>query len=274
MKPKRIKYRTGDLFAVPVSERLHGLGHVVECTKYEATCALFAEHAATPAELVAKIDDTSKPVSILVVGDEYLKTGRWPILANCQRDYSAFKVPTHAKSSSYGQGWAEMFLAAYHGIDPWDGFDSTKHPQHHQILLIPGTRLPATVRYKKELTTDEIIAFRAKYAPEHHAPPPVTAGPALVTLQLIYPGTGLPSTDLLRRRQELERRLEAAGAGEIEGAESGGGVMEVFLRTDDVRRAVPLVEQLAAELGFADEMLIETAALEDDEDEDDEDDEP
>jgi hypothetical protein len=92
----------------------------------------------------------------------------------------------------------------------------------------------------------------------------VLAPPALVTIQLLYPGTGLPSTDLLRKRQELERRIEAAGAGEIEGAESGAGVMQIFLRTDDVRRAMPLVEKAAAELGFADDLLIETAPLEDD----------
>jgi hypothetical protein len=100
----------------------------------------------------------------------------------------------------------------------------------------------------------------------------VTDGPALVTIQLVYPGAGMPSTDLVRRRQDFERRLEAAGVGDVEGAETGGGVMEVYLRARDVRRAVPLVEKLAEETGWKDDMLIETAPLDDDDDDGDDDD--
>jgi hypothetical protein len=49
--------------------------------------------------------------------------------------------------------------------------------------------------------------------------------------------------------------------------------MDVFLATDDVRRAMPIVEQALAELGLKEDTLIETAPLdEDDEDEEDEDD--
>ncbi len=79
----------------------------------------------------------------------------------------------------------------------------------------------------------------------------------------------MPSTDDVRRRRDFEHRLEAAGVGDVEGAESGGGVMEVYLRTRDVRRAVPLVEKVAEETGGKDDVLVETAPLDDDGDGDD-----
>ena len=51
---------------------------------------------------------------------------------------------------------------------------------------------------------------------------------------------------------------------------AGGGVMEIFLRTDDVRRSIPLVEDLLKEHGFQRDALIEIMPV-DEEPEDDED---
>jgi hypothetical protein len=129
----------------------------------------------------------------------------------------------------------------------------------YRSILLPHLAIPPTARFQ--------------WTPG--APPPrpskaatVTDGPALVTIQLVYPGTGMPDPELVRRRQDFERRLEEAGAGEVEGAESGAGVMEIQLRTGDVRRALRLIERAAEESGWKDDLLIETAPPGDDEDAD------
>ena len=61
-----------------------------------------------------------------------------------------------------------------------------------------------------------------------------------------------------------------AAAGAVIGANVGRG--GTYVRTDDVQRATPLIEQLLREHGFQDDALIEAMPLEDDEEEDDEED--
>lgn len=148
------------------------------------------------------------------------------------------------------------FLEAYHGLRPWD--ERPMSSAWNREILLSQLPVPMTARYQAAGATAPSPSTPTK-------PPPVTDGPALITIQLVYPGAGLPSTEIVRKRQALERRLEAAGAGELDGAESGAGDMEIFLRTDDVRRSVSLVETIAAELGFADDMLIETRPVDDEE---------
>ena len=268
---KRQKSMAGDLFAVPLSDGTYGLGHIIDRDRYSARCALFAKRSKVTVSLLKGIDDALRgPLTILDLTSNELNSGAWPVIGHHVVDYSAFKIPTDGVGVSHTSGAAPGFLEAYHGLEPWDGmFD----PRYHEKQLAPGVLVPTTVRYKRDMAKEDLAAFTASHTSKGGQTSVITEGPAELTLQLVYPGTGLPGTDLLRRRQELERRLEAAGAGEVEGAESGAGVMEIYLRTDDVRRAVPLVEKLAAELGFADEMLIETAALENDEDDEEENDE-
>jgi hypothetical protein len=259
MSRKKVQFEAGDVFGIPLPDGTFGVGQVALCTRYETACALFGVRGTSLADLAARAADLARPLTILTLTDEELETGEWPIVAHRPADYSAFRIPTDGAGTSHTATAGCGFLAACHGLEPWDGmFD----PRYYEKLLIPGVPIPPTVRYKRDFAGDAHAAVAVPH------PPPVTEGPAQITIQIVYPGSGLPSTDLLRRRQELERRLEAAGAGEIEGAESGSGVMEIFLRTDEVRRAVPLVEKAAAELGFADDLLIETAPVEDEDDND------
>ena len=256
------KFGAGDLFAIPLLDGTLGLGHIVNCRRYSANCALFAWRSTDPNSLLDDFDaEPRKPLTILALTTNHLTDGSWPIIGHRQPVYYGFSVPTEP-GTSYTSGAAPGLLAAYHGLEPWDGmFD----PRYYEKQLIPGVPVPPTVRYKRDMIKQDVAPSLATSTPKGGQDSVITEGPAELTIQLVYPGTGLPSTELLRKRQELERRLEATGAGEIEGAESGGGVMEVYLRTDDVRSAVPLVEKLAAELGFADDMLIETNPVEDEE---------
>jgi hypothetical protein len=66
--------------------------------------------------------------------------------------------------------------------------------------------------------------------------------------------------------------LEEENAGEVTDAGGGEGVMDIYLATDDVQRAMPIVERLVATLGLAEDTLIEAGPL-DEGGEDDEEDE-
>lgn len=128
-------------------------------------------------------------------------------------------------------------------------------------MLLPGVPVPPTVRYKRDFERDAALAA----APIESAPP-VTAGPAEIHIEIKYPGEALPSIDLLHGRQAVERALEEAGAGEVTDAGEGGGVMDIYVRTDDVRRAMPVVMKVVKEAGFENEAKIDVTALSDPED--------
>ena len=260
-KRRRFKPKQGDVFAVPLRDGTFGLGQVVDVDQWEGPFALFARRAASPAELLPGIQAALEhPLSILVLTANSLKNGEWPIIASLPRDHTRFTIPTDGKGASHTFGVAMDLLNAYHGLIPWDGMAD---PRRYEKLLIPGTPIPPTIRRTRDSATSPAAPPATVKLPQ------VTEGPAALTIQIVYAGTGLPSADLLHKRQEMERRLQAEGAGEVEGTESGAGVMEIYLLTDEVRRAVPLAETIAGELGFAGDMLIETAPLDEDEDEDD-----
>jgi hypothetical protein len=261
---KRIKSRVGDIFAIDLAGGSWGLGHIVAGGGADTCHVLFANYAASVEDLRTLLDQAMlDPVGMVVSNDTEIRRGTWPIVGHREPQYPGIVFPKLGMGG--GTTWHSPaalpeFIEAYHGLRPWD--EAPISVVWNREILLPHLPIPATARFRG--------GSPAPVPPPTVKPPPVTEGPALVTIQLVYPGSGYPSTDLVRKRQEMERRLEAAGAGEVEGAESGAGVMEVYLRTDDVRRAVPLVEQIAGELGFKDDLLIETAPLEDDEGEDEE----
>jgi hypothetical protein len=174
-------------------------------------------------------------------------------------------------------------------------------PKDNEKMLLPGVAVPGTVRYMRDFPPEELARCLARYfssddladymalkglssdadlarclareglLPAVKGPSPeVTEGPAEIHIQILYPGNDLPTVEQLRKRHDLERRLEQAGAGEVTDAGAGEGVMDVFLATDDVQRAMPIVERALEELGLKDDALIETAPLDEDEDDDDE----
>jgi len=262
---KRIKARVGDFFAVDLDDGSWGLGHIVAEDLF-ICCALFAARAESAEALRTALNEgaavTREPIGLLVTNTVEIQAGTWPLVGHLPPHYPALQLPmiTGEGASQFTVRVVAEFLEAYHGLRAWNEWPELT--RWYRDILLPHLPIPPTARFQG--------APSAAPAPAPK-PPPVTEGPALVTLQIVYPGDGMPSTDLLRKRQDMERRLEAEGAGEIEGAESGAGVMEVYLRTDEVRRTLPLVEKIAAELGFADDMLIETAPVEDDDKEDEDD---
>jgi hypothetical protein len=256
-KRKRVRSRAGQVVAIPLVDGTFGLGHVALKPYLEITVALFARRARSPEELAAAMHEAlaEDPIATLAVPDNPICDGSWAVIGSSERSYPAEVLDKHGRS--FSSSYAPNLLSAYHGLLPWDE-RGPRAPAAYGDNLLPGVKVPPTVRYTKDLPP-----------PATTAPAPateVTEGPAEVHIQIVYPGDVLPSVELLRRRQELERRLEEAGAGEVTDAGSGGGVMDVYLTTDDVQRALPLVRKEIGALGFESDTLIETSLPDQDDD--------
>jgi len=196
------------------------------------------------------------PIAMLEVTGDEIADGHWPVIGHRDPAYPVEMLDM--KGISYTAGMSRYLFNAWYGLIPWDGMYD---PRCYEKMLLPGAPVPPTVRYKRDFEAAAAVAPTS--APETTPEPSVTDGPAEIHIEIKYPGDALPSIDLLRRRQALERTLEAAGAGQVTDAGGGGGVMDIYLRTVDVRRAMPLVEAAVQACGFAADARIETSPLDD-----------
>jgi hypothetical protein len=254
---KRVKVKDGQLVAVPLLDGTFALLHVARFDG-DIVGAHFAHRAKTPEQLLEGLEGAmaKKLIAIAEVTPNDVKDGSWPVIGFRPPEYPDTMLDM--KGRSYTSNFSECLLNAYYGLRPWD---EMKDPYSYKSTLLPGVPVPPTVRYERDFAKD--AAASAAQASTAEAEPPVTEGPAEIHIEIKYPGNALPSIDLLHRRQALEDALEASGAGEVTDAGGGGGVMDVYLETKDVRRALPLVEAAVRAHGFAADARIETSAPDD-----------
>lgn len=261
-KRKRVKVAAGQIVAVPLIDGTYGLLHVV-VFKIGIIAAHFAHRGAPPEGLLDGVDEALRtgPIAMLKVTSDEIRVGDWPVIGHRDRTYPAEMLDM--KGISYTASMSRHLFNAYYGLLPWDGMHD---PRCYEKMLLPGVPVPPTVRYKRDFEKEAAAA--AASAPTTNPAPPVTDGPAEIHIEIKYPGEGLPSIELLHRRQALERSLAEAGAGEVTDAGGGGGVMDVYLQTSDVRRALPLVRAAVRAAGFEKDTTIEASSPSDPEDED------
>ena len=258
-KRKRVPVRTGQLVAIPLQDGTWGLGHVAFFEYRSIKCALYACRAGSPEQLAGVVDEAfrTRPVALRELTSDEIRDGDWPVIGERPPEYPAKWLDM--RGYSYTASMARSFLNAYHGLVPWDGMAA--EPRLYEFLLLPGVPIPPSARYKRDFAASSDPA-----SPPHEGGQAVevTEGPAEVHIQTVYPGLGLPSVELLRRRQQLERELESRGAGEVTDAGVGEGVMDVHLETQDVRAAMIVVKAIINELGLGEDSIVETHPLEDD----------
>jgi hypothetical protein len=257
-RSRRVRVEAGQIVAVPLCDGSFALAHIARFD-LSIWCVLFDGRAHDVTGLSHRIDAAlaSRPIAVMEVTSVQVRDGTWPVIGSRTPCYPAAMLDTKGHSS-VGM-LTQMLFEAYYGLRPWDeGWD----PKDYEKRLLPGVPVPPTVRYKKDFEKDA-AASASSHVPPADAEPPVTDGPAEIHIEIKYPDNALPSIDLLHRRQALEDALEASGAGEVTDAGGGGGVMDIFLETKDVRRALPLVEAAVRAHGFADDAHIETSAPED-----------
>lgn len=261
-KRRRVKVSTGQLIAVPLLDGSYALLHVA-LYNGRIIGAHYAHRGVTPDALAHGLDDALGlgPLAILAVTADEVSDGHWPVIGHTSRPYPAEMLDM--KGISHTASMSRHLFNAYHGLLPWDGMHD---PRCYEKMLLPGVPVPPTVRYKRDFEKEAAAATAS--APKSCPEPAVTEGPAEIHIEIRYPGDALPSLDLLHRRQALERSLEEAGAGEVTDAGGGGGVMDVYLQTHDIRQAMPLVETAIKAAGFEKDATIEASARSDAGDED------
>jgi hypothetical protein len=271
-KRRRVKAQTGQLVGIPLLDGTFALAHIglVQTAMYfQGTLAtvLFARRAASLEELREGLDDAlrGQPISVVNAIGTYLTDGFWPVIGMKEPSYPANWL---APKTTYTSNMVSSIFEAYYGLRPWD---ESVDPRMYEKRLLPGVPVPPTIRFKADFEREAAAAAAAAASTKGAADEPtleVTEGPGEIQIEITYPGEGLPSIELLHRREALERALEAAGAGEVTGAGGGGGVMDIFLQTGDVARALPLVEAAVKEAGFDKDARIETVPLDEEEEED------
>jgi len=255
MKKKKVSYRTGDIFAVPLEDGSYGLGYVVDENDDEPFCAFFANRTKTPTDLLINLDDDLKhPLTILEITSNALQDGIWPILANKITDFSNYNIPTDGKGKSHTSGIGESFLNAYHGFTYWD---EMYDPKYFEKKLISRVPLPSSIRFKSNIDEGKNLEENKPYENGESID-----GPSEIEINIII-DSAIPSKEDLSVRNRLEQRLEEVGSGEVNGAESGEGIMTIFLETDNASRSIALVNQILIEFGISDSSIIEVLPLTD-----------
>lgn len=122
-RPRPRAVTIGDVFLVPISEELFGLGQVLDKTFHAPTIAIFS-CTGRKAEVESRHPADCTALTILHIGGSSLYTGRWPIIGKAPVKLDPYSGPGGARlavgSRSYGgDGPVHELLRAHAGLDDW-----------------------------------------------------------------------------------------------------------------------------------------------------------
>ncbi len=259
----QIEVKTGMVLAVPLWDGSLALAHVAE-NGGNGRIALFVHRRATMDELFLGLEDAlqRKAIAILTVPLGEIENGNWLHVADYEATYPV-SLLTHAKRSYEAKAVPALFEAVY-GMRVWD---EPVVPGTYEDMLLPHLPVPpkmARTRAHFDRAAAEMAAAAAAAPPR----PPLPEGGGVIHIEIKYPGEELPTIALLKRRQAIENGLETAGVGEITDAGGGGGIMDIYLETNDVAHALPFVHAAIKEAGFENDARIEIGPVVEDDEED------
>jgi hypothetical protein len=138
------RFEAGDMFAVRLPDGSAGFGQVLSRESgvmNSVGCAFFPERSAQLA-----LPALSAPIAVLLVTRDALNKRIWPVLGRWEvtvptasRPYEAFRSAGMVGARIIGSRIIEKFLAAYHGLAPWDDWHD---PAYLDTLLLPGVARP------------------------------------------------------------------------------------------------------------------------------------
>jgi hypothetical protein len=141
------RFAEGDVFGVPLPDGSLGIGQVLapERDAMNAVgCAFHRERGPLDGDSCL-----SDPIAILLVTPDALAKGRWPVLARHAvgvppeaRPYERFRAQGWVGVCITGSGIVDKFLAAWHGLHPWDAWHD---PRYLDGLLLSGVDRPTGV---------------------------------------------------------------------------------------------------------------------------------
>jgi len=149
-RPKPQKWKEGDIFAIPLSDKTFGYGQVLwhQNKKSSVTCAIFDRQSI---EIKAKEDIVqSNVISVMTVKNLFdLNNGKWKVIGNHSLVIEKSNFPMEHSDNPginfkiYQESTLSDFIEAYFRIKPWnhlpfkDSFMDT--------LLLPGVVRPDNV---------------------------------------------------------------------------------------------------------------------------------
>jgi hypothetical protein len=264
---KSQKLEVGYTFLLPLLDGTHVLGQIafaVYVTKTLPSVALaFFAHRSSDTEVLRELasDASNLRLPMMVMkptGADELRYGAWPMVGHQPVEYSNFDVPRRVTVNSCDEQAATSSLLPirvemYWGIWPWEYYGGIDR------FLLDGFKVPpypAHARFKKDFTEEELFRLEERDVARIRANvkrvPSRRGSRKTIHIRYAYEGSGLPGVEQLRRRQALETKLGEKGAGVIEDAGAGGGIMDVYVSTRDVEKSRPIVDSVLAELGVLD----------------------
>lgn len=153
---KSVEFKYGDVFIVKNSDGLHTLGQVLSPERRAMkgiSCAFFNKRVDVVPDVHAIDLREDLCISAILVTDESLSSGFWPIIGNCKISISRSRWPCQwqlrfNKSIGIkirGSKLVEQFLDAYFSLRPWDDW---YRPDYLDDFLISPDKKPKNLLYK------------------------------------------------------------------------------------------------------------------------------
>ena len=131
MGNRKIKWNSGDVFAVLLGDKTYSIGQVLDLRWPQCVrCAFYEEKYTSVHEInIAEVCKNEHLISLIEVTRVFLDSGMWMIIGNKEINISKEKYPNEqfrdkqwVGAVTSDAGLAEDFLNAFYGITAWDNW--------------------------------------------------------------------------------------------------------------------------------------------------------
>jgi hypothetical protein len=151
MPKRKVKWNTGDVFAIELMDKSKIYGQVLDLQMTNIVrVALFNER--TDFIILSELCKAENLISLLASSREQLDYGVWEIMGNKEVNIEVSRYPNEQYRDSgwvgakhYDAAIIEEFANAYYGLIPWDDWAS---PNYLDNLLIDPSSKPTNLIYK------------------------------------------------------------------------------------------------------------------------------
>lgn len=161
-KKKNQRWAVGDLFHIPLSDGTFSVGQVVGIepeAMNSAVCAFFSiQYKPAPLELKKAFTEHDL-ISVLFVTRDLLDSGVWHVFSSSTAlpttpylDISRLRMTGFVGVKIIGAGIVTMFMEAYFGLYPWNGF---YEPDYLDRLLVSPAKKPKHLTSKLNQPTPD-----------------------------------------------------------------------------------------------------------------------
>ncbi len=249
-----------DIVAIPLEDGSFGLAQVTSDTRYCSTYLIFANRFTSPAAISANLDRaTQGPISHLELDNDAVECGEWPIVGRGSPRGTFPNAPYTSASVSYSNNTAANVIKFY------NRGSRIVVAEFFQKYILPGVAIPADSRpvqpepHAARLMPASLIEAAADGS--WLSAPAAVAGPAEISVKLLFEGSGTADAALIRRIEALEQNLDASPLAAVVSRGTTHEFIDVSIRTFDWLGTMMNVEASLEQLKLADESLVEFRAL-------------